>query len=155
LTPRVLIACIKYLSQCPCPRCLLHKSKIPRLGSKSDIHARHRLIRVDSHRRRKKIEIARRLIFEGVNIASQKIEKFLGPESLTPTRVCLPVIPISELIASSSRMPSQKGFSNMDLISIRCSCLICYMSLNSECGRRHSLTLCVFYMPMETIPFRI
>jgi hypothetical protein len=148
------MACIKYLSLCPCPRCLLPKSKIPQLGSKSDTHARHRLIRADSQRRRQKIESARRLIFQGVNITSKRIDQFLGPESLTPTRVSLLALAIFQLVTSSNRMPSRKGFTNMDLIFMRCSCLICYMSSNSGCGRRHSLTFCGFYMLMETMPFR-
>ena len=82
------MACIKYLSHCPCPCCLLCKSKIPLLGSKSDTQARHRLLRTDSEARRRKIETAWRLIFRGVNITSQKIEQLLGSESLIPTRVC-------------------------------------------------------------------
>ena len=50
--------------------------------------ARHRLIRVDSERRRQKVDFARRMIFEGVNITNRNVEYFLQDESLVPTRVC-------------------------------------------------------------------
>jgi hypothetical protein len=81
------MACIKYLGLCPCPDCGLLKSDIHLVGSKSDMHSRQRLFRTDSDDRRRKVESARRLIFTGVNITSQKIEQALGPGSLVPTRV--------------------------------------------------------------------
>jgi hypothetical protein len=83
----MLMACIKYLGLCPCPDCRLLKSKVHLLGSKSDMRARQRLHRIDSKDRRRKVELARRLIFSGVNITSQKIEQALGSECLVPTRV--------------------------------------------------------------------
>jgi len=85
---RMLMACLRYLALCPCPRCLLLKSKIPLIGSKTDTNSRLKLIREDSEARRKLVEDARRLMFEeGVNITSERIEKLLRPHSLTPTRV--------------------------------------------------------------------
>jgi hypothetical protein len=83
------MTCLKYLSKCPCPRCLLLKSKIPRIGSKSDARDRLKLVRVDSESRRYAVESARRLLFvKGVNITSSRIKDILDGESLTPTRVC-------------------------------------------------------------------
>lgn len=149
------MACIKYLSSCPCPCCLLPKSKIPHLGSKSDMNARHRLIRVDTERRREKIETARRMIFQGVNITNRNVEYFLQDESLVPTRVYFYLLETSEVLSSTNRMLFQKGFSNTALIFIRCLYRTCSMSSSLECGRQHSLTSCVFYMPMEMIQFRI
>jgi hypothetical protein len=52
------------------------------------MNSRHRLIRVDSEQRRQKIDFARRMIFEGVNITNRKVVFFLQDESLVPTRVC-------------------------------------------------------------------
>ena len=149
------MACIKYLSSCPCPCCLLPKSKIPLLGSKSDKKARYRLIRVDTERRREKIETARRMIFEGVNITNRNVEYFLQDESLVPTRVSFYLLKNLEVLTSMNRMLSQKGFLNTALIFIRCLYRIYSMSLSLECGRQHSLTSCVFYMPMEMIQFRV
>jgi hypothetical protein len=84
----MLMACLRYLALCPCPRCLLLKSKIPLIGSKTDTNSRLKLVRKDSKARQKMIENARQLMFEkGVNITSEKIEKILRPDSLTPTRV--------------------------------------------------------------------
>jgi hypothetical protein len=85
----MLMACLRYLSLCPCPRCLVLKSRIPMIGSKTDSKQRISLARVDSAGRRKKIEIARKLMFEeGVNITSSKIDNILRPTSLVPTRAC-------------------------------------------------------------------
>ena len=84
---RILMACIKHLGLCPCPDCRLLKSKIHLLGSKSDISARERFLRTDSSDRRRRIELARRLIFQGVNVTSKRIEDILGSGSMVPTRV--------------------------------------------------------------------
>lgn len=84
---RILMMCIKYLALCPCPQCLILKSKIPLLGSKSDMRMRYRLLRTDNEDRRRKVELARQLIFKGVNATSQRIEQILGSESLVPTLV--------------------------------------------------------------------
>jgi hypothetical protein len=82
------MACLRYLSVCPCPRCLLLKSRIPMIGTKTDAKQRIKLARVDSEDRREKIEIARKLMFEGgFNITSSKIEDLLQSTSLVPTRV--------------------------------------------------------------------
>ena len=81
------MCCLKYLSLCPCPTCLVEKSKVYLLGSKSDMRTRQDLLRVDNESRRVNVEKARRLIFKGVNVTSKKLEHFLGPECLIPTRV--------------------------------------------------------------------
>jgi len=86
----MLMACLQYLSLCPCPCCLLLKSRIPMIGSKRDTNQRISLRRVDSEDRRHKIELARRMMFKGgINITSKKIEDILRPTSLVPTRVGL------------------------------------------------------------------
>ena len=87
---RMLMTCLKYLSSCPCPRCLLLRTKISRIGSKSDTRDRLKLVRVDSETRRKRVDLARRLLFEkGVNITSTRIKDILEGGSLTLTRVCI------------------------------------------------------------------
>ena len=83
------MTCLKYLSTCPCPQCLLMRSKIHRIGSMSDTRDRLKLIRVDSEGRCNAVDTARRLIFEmGVDVASDQLKFFLEGESLTPTQVC-------------------------------------------------------------------
>ena len=83
------MACLQYLALCPCPRCLVLKSRIPMIGSKTDTKQRVCLAHVDSEDCQKKIEHACKLMFEaGVNITSSKIDDLLQPMSLVPTRVC-------------------------------------------------------------------
>lgn len=84
------MTCLRFLSLCPCPRCLLPKSRIPMIGSKSDTKQRIQLMRADSEDRQHKIEQARKLMFVGgINITSEQIERILRPTSLVPTRVGL------------------------------------------------------------------
>ena len=82
------MACLKFLSKCPCPRCLILKSRIPRIGSKTDNRDRDKLTRIDDIARQADVEKVRQLLFKrGVNLTSVKIERVLGPRSLVPTRV--------------------------------------------------------------------
>ena len=84
---RVLCASIKYLSNCPCPRCLTEKSLAGQIGTQADMSRRHKY-RVDSVHRREQVEMARGWIFEkGYLVDGDPVKCALGPESLTPTRV--------------------------------------------------------------------
>src|SRR5438445_298165 len=81
----MLMSCLRYLALCPCPWCLLLKSKISLIGSKTDTKMHVILVRKDS---KAKVEKAQQLIFEkGIAITSKKIEEMLQPQSLTPTQV--------------------------------------------------------------------
>ncbi|KAG1840499.1 hypothetical protein DFJ58DRAFT_718370 [Suillus subalutaceus] len=74
---KMLLACIKFLAQCPCPRCLTLKSKIRDLGKKVDRR---------SHWLWLTITIIRDLLYrKGVNITSKRVKDNLGPRSLIPT----------------------------------------------------------------------
>jgi len=85
---RILLANIKFLGQCPCPRCLVKKVDVPKMGTKSDMTRREATARVDDDARRWNIKRARKLIFEkGVRIEGKHIRDLLGPQSLVPTRV--------------------------------------------------------------------
>ena len=58
---------------------------------KVDISRRDRLARVDDDRRKRKVELAHRLIYEhGKRPKSKAVADILNSESLTPTRVSLP-----------------------------------------------------------------
>jgi hypothetical protein len=58
------------------------------MGMKIDLENRQATQRVDDERRHRKVEKARRLIFQhGVGINGQRIKKILQDESLVPTRV--------------------------------------------------------------------
>lgn len=104
------MTCLKYLAQCPCPRCLIFKSNIPRLGMEVDKKARQQLARVDSKEIQNTVNHARRLMFEeGINVSSVFIDRLLKPQSLVPTRVSSftslisnPDLSISECVFSST-----------------------------------------------------
>ena len=82
------MTCLKYLAQCPCPRCLILKSKIPHLGMEVDKKARQKLARVDSKEVQNTVNHARRLMFEdGINVSSVFIDRLLKPHLLVPTWV--------------------------------------------------------------------
>ncbi len=85
---RILMACLKYLANCPCPRCLILKSRVPRLGTKADARDRQKLARIDSEQIHNKINRARqRLFVDGKSINSVFVNQELQPTSLVPTRV--------------------------------------------------------------------
>ena len=92
------MACLKYLAQCPCPRCLLLKSKISLIGTKCDAQARVKLVCIDDDRQRWDVELVRKWIFEnGISLTSVAVDQILGPKSLTPTCVCLALFPKLDL----------------------------------------------------------
>ncbi|KAI0315118.1 hypothetical protein OF83DRAFT_1293481 [Amylostereum chailletii] len=75
---KVLLASIKYLGACPCPRCLIKKEDIHKVGTKNDIKFREKHPRVDNDWHAKAIDEARKLIFEqGVPVNSVKINRKL------------------------------------------------------------------------------
>ena len=87
---RVLIATIRDMGNLPCPRCLIPKGDISRLGLPTDIKIRERKRRTDSLQYRNKVEGARDIIYkQGFTVNSEAVERILKPESLVPTRVRL------------------------------------------------------------------
>jgi hypothetical protein len=135
------MACLRYLSLCPCPRCLLLKSRIPMIGSKTDTKQRICLARVDSENRRKTIELARKFMFEaGANITSSKIDNLLQPTSLVPTRVCF-YIPFHLMrLILTCRTLSRSAYLLTVLISMKCSFQIYSMNSSWAFGKPSSHT---------------
>ncbi|PSS31923.1 hypothetical protein PHLCEN_2v2304 [Hermanssonia centrifuga] len=87
---KVLLATIRYLATCPCPRCLLPKVDISAVGSKLDLRRRCNLARVDNNERRRVVNLTRTWIFErGLSITSKYINNVLSPRSWVPTRVSI------------------------------------------------------------------
>ena len=85
---RVLIANIRNLGQCPCPRCLIPKVKFQEVATENDILQCAILARCDTEERREKISSARQLIYEGQYVIdTPRVETLLKPESLVPTVV--------------------------------------------------------------------
>ncbi|KAJ3518649.1 hypothetical protein NMY22_g13571 [Coprinellus aureogranulatus] len=84
---KILFACVKNLSTCPCTRCLVAKSKIDRLGTKADFAIHSRFPRRDDEDTREIISNARELLYElGVGWGAQELTHGLGPKSLNPTQ---------------------------------------------------------------------
>ncbi|KAG2012297.1 hypothetical protein CC2G_012328 [Coprinopsis cinerea AmutBmut pab1-1] len=85
---KMLLACLKYLASCPCPRCLIPKSKIGDLGTARDRLYRQKFKRTDDHPTRHTIQSAREKVFlNGLSPGNRKLNsEHLGPKSLTPRR---------------------------------------------------------------------
>ncbi|TRM55172.1 hypothetical protein BD626DRAFT_607153, partial [Schizophyllum amplum] len=83
---KVLIATIRDLGSCPCPRCTISKAQIRGLGSEDDRKTRRESRRVDDALRREKISDARDIIYDdGYAVNSQAVEDLLFDESWVPT----------------------------------------------------------------------
>lgn len=85
---RVLLATVRDLGACPCPRCLTPKAQVPEMGTKTDSARRERLVRLDNTSRRADVALARSFIYEkGRNVDSTAVENMLKAESYVPTTV--------------------------------------------------------------------
>jgi len=85
---RVLLLCIKFLGSFPCPRCLVKKDDIWKIGSKADHYTRETKARVDDNPVQYMINKARECLFvKGLNITSAVVRRLLTLKSLVPTVV--------------------------------------------------------------------
>ncbi|KAI0038029.1 hypothetical protein FA95DRAFT_1478129, partial [Auriscalpium vulgare] len=83
---KVLLACIRNLGRCPCPRCYVEKVDIPKVTSADDMATR-RVVREDNADIRRRVEKSRKLMFEKAKgISSKPVERLLSQQSLVPTR---------------------------------------------------------------------
>lgn len=85
--PRLIIACLKYFANCPCPRCLIPKELIFNLGNVTDHRYRTEFERKDDNEVHAAIAKARKQVFRGTGLKSEAVEQALRPQSLTPSRV--------------------------------------------------------------------
>ncbi len=93
LFSRCLLASIKALGRCLCPRCLIPKEKVPEMGTKRDMAQRDNKGREDSTTRHYDISMVRKWIFtKGFPVGGAQVEKVLRPLSLTPHKVTVIVI---------------------------------------------------------------
>jgi hypothetical protein len=84
---RVLLASIKSLGRCPCPRCFVEKENIGTLGTMVDRQRRNN-IRKDSEARQSMIARVRGWIFEqGRSLTGPVLKRALGSTSSVPTVV--------------------------------------------------------------------
>ena len=99
-TLRILIASIRNLGTCPCPRCLIPLNRVHNLGMTRDMSQRRTLARVDDDNRRCKVIAARRAIYgKTFQINSAAVNAILQNESLVPNVVCKLLNMIGVLLA--------------------------------------------------------
>ncbi|KAK0479626.1 hypothetical protein IW261DRAFT_1564281 [Armillaria novae-zelandiae] len=83
---KMLMACLKTLGMCLCPRCLIRKPEVSQMGTINDIKRRLTKAHQDNHPTCWRIEEARKKIFlKGKAINSTHVEALLKDESLIPT----------------------------------------------------------------------
>ncbi|KLO05634.1 hypothetical protein SCHPADRAFT_839152 [Schizopora paradoxa] len=84
---KVLLASIKSLSHCPCPRCCVPKSRASEVGMKRNADAIVKFARVDDQHHREKVSLARDFVYlQGYGMKSKAVEDLLGSQSLVPTK---------------------------------------------------------------------
>ncbi|RXW13303.1 hypothetical protein EST38_g12551 [Candolleomyces aberdarensis] len=103
---KVLIACIKFLSQKPCIRCLVPKEKIPNLGMISDNNYHEMHYRFDDKPIWFTISKARGWLFNGKDIRTRRFKRLLEPHSLTASRS-----------AFSTRLVDDPNFNVYDILA--------------------------------------
>lgn len=91
LGTRVLIAALKPLANCLCPRCLVEKHQVAEAGTAADEERRANSRRTDDAAVHSKIRRARELVFKGYSLSSKRVKALLEPQSLTPIRVRSPL----------------------------------------------------------------
>ena len=85
---RVLLATIRNLGACPCPRCELPKAQIAQVGTIPDDNRRERLRRANGRLFRWNVDNARDAIYRlGKTVKSKVVEDILFPQSYVPTSV--------------------------------------------------------------------
>ncbi|KAJ6457005.1 hypothetical protein C8R47DRAFT_1248481 [Mycena vitilis] len=83
---KVLLATIRNLGHCPCPRCLVTKDKLDQLGTIRDDKNRVKTRRVDDEGHRSYVQKARDWIHRAAKgIRSVKVEGLMSPKSWVPT----------------------------------------------------------------------
>ncbi|KII90776.1 hypothetical protein PLICRDRAFT_697259 [Plicaturopsis crispa FD-325 SS-3] len=83
---KVLIASIRDMGGCPCPRCKIRKDQIPGLATSADTAIRIDMARHDDDARRSKVSAARQKIYkDGYVVNSDHVDDLLKAESLVPT----------------------------------------------------------------------
>ncbi|KAF9550311.1 hypothetical protein CPC08DRAFT_755181 [Agrocybe pediades] len=84
---KMLVACLKYLSKPLCPRDIILKADVSRLGTVQDRRNRVKLARIDNEYEQYDRDSARQKIFDlGLGLESAGMKRILDPKALTPTR---------------------------------------------------------------------
>lgn len=83
-----MIATIRDLGMFPCPRCLIPRAEIYKIGTNVDRRKRDELRRTDSIERQDRIKQARKNLYEnGYALTAECVDGMLKDGSLVPTKV--------------------------------------------------------------------
>ena len=83
-----MIATIRDFGLCPCPRCLIWKEDIPKLGTEDDRQTREKSRRSDTTERQTRVEQARENLYQGgYSLAGDYVDGILKEDSMVPTKV--------------------------------------------------------------------
>ena len=89
---RILLASIRNLGRCPCPRCLIPMDRVRNMGMPRDMTQRKSksLVRIDNVQRRSRVEAAREAIYvKNSAIDGVAVQNLLKEDSLVPTAVSI------------------------------------------------------------------
>lgn len=90
--PRILLASIRNMGHCPCPRCRVPLSHAHNVGTDTDMQHRVALARVDDQSRQGAVSAARKLVYDKhYQVTSSAVENYLKETSLVPNVVCTSV----------------------------------------------------------------
>ena len=83
-----MIATIRDFGLYPCPRCLIPKEEISKIGSEDDQRTRRELQRVDNIERQGRVKQARVNLYEkGYALGGDHVDRYLKEGSMVPTMV--------------------------------------------------------------------
>ena len=88
---RVLIANIKNLGQCPCPRCTIRLDEVQGLGKPTDTQKRAD-VRRPTGKLFRAVKKARKAIYKGYKVSGTCVDNLLGGVSRAPNTVCTTII---------------------------------------------------------------
>jgi hypothetical protein len=136
---RILIATVRNLGTCPCPRCLVPLTRVHNLGMVRDMNQRVTMARVDDNQRRHNVSSARRFIYElNYSVNSTAVEALLRQESWVPNVVCSQLLPNFPLMLIESRMRFPTDYLLWASICSGCCCQTSCMNSNWGYGERYS-----------------
>src|SRR5258705_12550567 len=85
---RIVLASIRDIGLCPCPRCLIPLARLQNMGMVQDMKQHSSLAQVDDEVRRDKVVTAQDIIYKkNYAVDSAPVERLLKEQSLVPNSV--------------------------------------------------------------------
>lgn len=140
---RALLANIRDMGGCPCPRCLVTNDELSGLGTANDAQFCTERLRIDSRALCFDINAARRLIYQaGYAVNGDAVNGVMNEKSYVPTMVCANVCEnVFDLLHRMPFGPSQRtAFS----IFFSSRCLIIMHKFELGAGNLSLRTFCAF-----------